>query len=329
MKSRERIQAVLDFQKPDRLPIIEWAPYWDKTIERWRSEGLPDNIQTYTQIREYFGLDPMLDVWIRAKSPGCPVPSSHGAGIVSCEEDYDAILPYLYPKEPYDPRALEEIAAGCEQGAGLWGWFEGFFWHPRELFGIEEHLYAFYDHPALMRRMNQDLLEFFERTVDFICSFVKPQFLALAEDMSYNHGPMISKSIFDEQLADFYVKAFGILKAHCIKGFVDSDGLVDEPVDWYAGVGCNGFLPLEKQAGVDLLKYRQKHPKFLFLGGFDKLCMNKGENAMRTEFERLLPVMRQGGYILGVDHQTPPEVSIEDYKLYIKLLREYSELAAK
>ncbi len=27
MTSRERVQAVLNFQKPDRLPVIEWRRY--------------------------------------------------------------------------------------------------------------------------------------------------------------------------------------------------------------------------------------------------------------------------------------------------------------
>jgi len=57
--------------------------------------------------------------------------------------------------------------------------------------------------------------------------------------------------------------------------------------------------------------------------------MNKGEEIMRYEFERLLPVMKQGGYILGVDHQTPPGVSLNDYYLFIKLFREYAEKAVQ
>lgn len=50
------------------------------------------------------------------------------------------------------------------------------------------------------------------------------------------------------------------------------------------------------------------------------MVMSQGEEAMRTEFERLLPAMKSGGYIPSVDHQTPPGVSLEDYKIYIGLL---------
>ena len=82
-------------------------------------------------------------------------------------------------------------------------------------------------------------------------------------------------------------------------------------------------LNLEKQAGLDIVALRKKHPKIRLIGGYDKMVMSKGEIAMRTEFERILPVMQQGGFIPSVDHQTPPEVSLENYQIYIKLLNEY------
>jgi len=63
------------------------------------------------------------------------------------------------------------------------------------------------------------------------------------------------------------------------------------------------------------------------IGGFDKMTMVEGEKAMREEFERLLPVMKRGGYIPSVDHQTPPSVPLQTYRTYLHLLREYTALA--
>jgi len=40
-------------------------------------------------------------------------------------------------------------------------------------------------------------------------------------------------------------------------------------------------------------------------------------------------VMRTGRFIPSVDHQTPPAVSIPDYRLYLRLLREYAEQACR
>lgn len=57
--------------------------------------------------------------------------------------------------------------------------------------------------------------------------------------------------------------------------------------------------------------------------------MKFGEEAMRAEFERLLPSARQGKFIFSCDHQTPPDVSIENYRIYVRLLKEYAVKAAQ
>ena len=72
-----------------------------------------------------------------------------------------------------------------------------------------------------------------------------------------------------------------------------------------------------------LRQYLRKFHHF-FLGHFDKICMKHGEAAMRAEFERILPSLRRGKVIASVDHQTPPDVSIENYKIYVSLLHEYA-----
>jgi hypothetical protein len=51
------------------------------------------------------------------------------------------------------------------------------------------------------------------------------------------------------------------------------------------------------------------------------MIMNKGEEAIVAEFERLGPVMKTGGFIPSVDHQTPPGVSLEEYRTYLRHLR--------
>jgi hypothetical protein len=60
------------------------------------------------------------------------------------------------------------------------------------------------------------------------------------------------------------------------------------------------------------------------VGHYDKMVMNKGEAAMRAEFERLVPLMRRGGFIPSVDHQTPPGVSLAEYRVFRQLLDEYT-----
>jgi uroporphyrinogen-III decarboxylase len=219
-----------------------------------------------------------------------------------------------------------------EQDSGdavIWFTFSGFFWLPRTLFGIQEHLFAFYDQPELMKRINLENAEWMLKVIDGICQYCTPDFMTFAEDMSYNNGPMIGKDLFDEFMKPYYQIVLPELKKRGIKAIIDSDGDIHDAAFWFEDAGLDGILPLERQAGVDMARLRKEHPNQIYMGAYDKMVMNKGEQAMREEFERLLPVASQGGFLISCDHQTPPGVSLDDYKLYLKLFREYAALAGK
>jgi hypothetical protein len=290
--------------------------WWDKTIVRWEGEGLPAGLST-VEIKRFLGLDVDHQLWI----PTGVTPQDDRWIVTGA--DYDRIASGLYPKErPYDPAHWEAVGNSDEPA---WITFDGFFWWPRVLFGIEAHFYAFYDEPELMHRINQDLCEFMLRTIDALP--FDPDFMTFAEDMSYNHGPMLSRELFEEFLAPYYRQVVPELKKRGTTVLVDSDGDVSTMVPWLLDVGIEGALPLERRAGVDIARLQANHPAFRMIGGFDKTVMSQGEAAMREEFERLLPVMRQGGFIPSVDHQTPPNVDIATYRLYLSLLAEYAAMA--
>jgi uroporphyrinogen-III decarboxylase len=137
---------------------------------------------------------------------------------------------------------------------------------------------------------------------------------------------MISKRTFDEFVAPYYRQVLPRLQEHNIPLFMDTDGDVTLLVPWLEELGVKGVLPLERQAGVDGLRLRQQFPRLLMVGHFNKMTMNQGEAAMRSEFERLVPLMRTGGFIPSVDHQTPPGVSLEQYRVYLRLLEEYTRV---
>ena len=326
MTTRERFQAIMDFRPFDRLPVLEWAEWWDKTVERWHGEGLPAELTDRYDICRHFGLELYLQDWIEPRKVGCPQPAAHGAGLVRSSEEYDSIRGYLYPQPAIDRKKWGGWAKQQARGeVVLWFTLEGFFWFPRTLLGIERHLYAFYDQPDLIHRMNRDLTEWMLTVIDEICAICAPDFMTFAEDMSYNHGPMLSRKLFDEFMKPYYLEVVPRLKEHGILPFVDSDGDVNKPAGWFGEVGIEGILPLERQSGVDVARLRREHPAMKFLGHFDKMTMNQGEDAMRAEFERLLPIAAQGGFLIGCDHQTPPGVSYAEYHTYLTLFRDYAE----
>ncbi len=333
MTPRERFRAVMDFRPFDRLPLLEWAAWWDQTIERWHGEGLPPELTDRYEICRHFGLEPYLQEWVWPMGPECPRPAAHGAGIVADTADYERLRPHLLPLPQMWPERRERLGRWARMQARgeavVWVTLNGFFWHPRQLFGIERHLYAFYDQPELMRRINAELAEWHLETIDAIARVCVPDFVTFAEDMSYNHGPMLSRELFDEFMAPHYRRVTPRLRELGVLSIVDSDGDVAEAAPWFEAVGVDGILPLERQAGVDVGELRRRHPRMRWIGCFDKMAMIRGEEAMRAEFERLLPVASGGGLIVSCDHQTPPQVPYEGYLTYLRLLREYAERAGR
>ena len=328
MNSVERVRAVMNFQPVDRLPRWEWAMWWDKTIEAWKGQGLPARLSSVFDIAEYWGLDPFQQFWLSTTDPGVAAAQHHVEGTVGSMDAYLRILPGLYPDHRRDIEAMRPWA--LRQAAGevvIWATLEGFYWFPRTLMGIEGEIYGFYDQPELIHRINSDLCDFNCRLVDTLCRSCAPTFVTIAEDMSYNHGPMLSKTLFDEFLAPYYRRLIPLLQERNVFVVVDTDGDVTEMVPWLMDVGIQGVLPLERQAGVDAVKLRRAAPRLIMVGHFDKMVMHRGEAAIRAEFERLLPVMRTGGFIPSVDHQTPPHITMDQYRLYRRLLDEYTAAA--
>ncbi|HOX60109.1 MAG TPA: uroporphyrinogen decarboxylase family protein, partial [Verrucomicrobiota bacterium] len=248
----------------------------------------------------------------------------HVEGIVANMDDYRRIRPQLFPSHD---AAIAGMSAWAERQrlgrAVVWCTLEGFFWFPRTLMGFEKLMYAFADQPELLHEINRDLLAFNFSLLDKILKVCVPTFITIAEDMSYNHGPMVSKQTFEEAVAPYYRQLVPRLLERNIMPFIDTDGDITLLVPWFAELGVDGFLPLERQAGVDGMRLRQRYPRLRMIGHFDKMTMNRGEAAMRGEFERLVPLMKTGGFIPSVDHQTPPGVSLNEYRVYLRLLKEY------
>lgn len=328
MTPRERFHALMHFEPFDRLPIMEWAVWWDKTINRWHEEKLPKDITDRYAICEHFGVELYKQGGFASLAPGHPAPEAHGGAIIRDEADYEKYRHCFLPEPAVDKEMWTQWKKEQEEGkAVLWFTLEGFFWYPRILFGIEPHMFAFYEQPDLMHRINEDLAAWQLRVIEKLCDVCVPDFMTFAEDMSYNHGPMLSKDLFDTFMLPYYNKVIPALRERGILPIVDSDGDITTAAPWFEEAGLAGILPLERQAGVDVAVLRNNHPRMNFIGCFDKMTMPKGEAAMRAEFERLLPTAGQGGLIISCDHQTPPGVSYDEYQLYLRLFREYAEKA--
>lgn len=206
----------------------------------------------------------------------------------------------------------------------------GFFWTPRELLGVEQHLFAFYDYPEMLHEINEFTLQVYFNKLGKVLDILPADVIYIMEDLSGTNGPMLSINHFKEFIGAYYKRLVPFLKEKGVRHvFVDTDGDFNILIPYFMESGIEGFLPMDVNAGMDIVAVRRKYPKLKFIGGFNKLAIAKGLEEIDREFERLLPVIRQGGYIPGCDHQVAPSTPFENYKYYIERLKQVMKEAGK
>jgi hypothetical protein len=53
-------------------------------------------------------------------------------------------------------------------------------------------------------------------------------------------------------------------------------------------------------------------------GGVDKRRIAKGRTEIDKHLSELLPLIEEGGFIPTIDHTVSPDISLEDFKYYMK-----------
>ncbi len=305
----------------DCLPRLEITPYYEPTLERWRAEGLPHSVQTLAELHDYFDLTSLefFCVWPDLDGTNCREK-------ITTVGDFNAVRAALYDLEKVRRRMGDYRRALATQDARdglLWVPLHGFFWHPRDLLGVAEHLMMFCTDPNLVHEINKELLEFNVGVVQMLYREGVPAIICVSEDMAYRQGSMISWEMFDEFMAPYHrILSEEIRQEFCVAG-IDTDGEVSDVTPWFADTGYQSMSPMERQTGIDLSALREANPGMVFLGGYNKLIMSKGPEAIQAEFESLKSLFRRGRFLPAVDHQTPPDVSLENYWHYLDAQRAF------
>jgi len=202
---------------------------------------------------------------------------------------------------------------------------EGFFMSLREFVGLENLLFMFYDDPKLVVDMLDTVLRLELEVVRKACKYLKIDIIRLSEDMAYRSGPLISPVMVKNFLVPRYKQLTDLIHNLGITIIqIDSDGNVNELIPIWLEVGLNFAWPLEVAAGMDAIELRKKYGKQLVLGGnLDKRVFAKSKEAIRKEVMSKVPfLLETGGYFPCLDHIVPPDISLENFRYYINLLRE-------
>jgi uroporphyrinogen-III decarboxylase len=200
----------------------------------------------------------------------------------------------------------------------------GGYMYLRSLIGPERLLYAFYDMPDLIHDCMQTWLELADVVIARHQQYVTLDEIFIAEDICYNHGPLISPDMMREFLLPYYqtliqkVKAQQIDPGRHLYVQVDTDGYAVPVISIYReGIGMDAMSPFEVAAGCDVVEIGRRYPGLAIFGGIDKRVLASGRRAIDEHLEAILPAMRaRGGYIPTCDHGVPEEVPYKDYLYY-------------
>jgi len=222
------------------------------------------------------------------------------------------------------PANLAEIGAKLNNRDFPMGFsVNGPFWQLREWMGMENLCVAFLDDPGFVGEMMEFWCGFIEKLLRKCLSAVRMDWVQINEDMAYKAHSMISPALTREFIQPVYERWIKVLRDCQVPVIsLDSDGYVADLIPIWIDAGVNACEPMEVAAHNDIVEYRRLYGrKMAYKGGIDKRAIAAGGGAMRAEVMRVVPpLLREGGFIPGCDHGVPPDISLQNFTEYTKLL---------
>ena len=354
MNPRERFLRTLRYEPVDRRPVYLASP-WADTLARWRREGLPDDTDPhdYLGVRD-FGyrmtnitpaagpFPPMPARRVREEAEAYYEIDAYGRLVKQLKahtsmpewlefpvQDADSLRRYLdahFDVSDLDARFAPDWAeqARAAQARGDLIMIDGgcYYWTLRSIAGVEGASYLLYDCPELVDELCERYFTVVMEGLRRAVAIVQVDLIGFGEDFAYKNGPLLSPAMFRRFLLPRYAQAMAFARAHGVEcTWHDSDGDSRLLLPDMLAVGVNSTVPCEVAAGMDPVALRAQFGRALRIGGgFDKRIVANGAEAVRRELARLAPVIREGGFVPGIDHSVPADVSWDDYRRYLDLM---------
>lgn len=355
MTDRQCFYAAMNYQERSRHPYWDLFGPWQETLERWVKEGYDgkDNFgaDRLVQIRHIFSPYPPFERKIIYEDAHHRIIlNDDGVMMKEFKENEKSSMPQFlrfpvetrsefrkYWKERMKPdiatrtgpnwkqRLIEAEKSDCPFFITADRW-AGFFGPLRNLVGVEKLCMLFYDDIAFIEEMMDAFLQHTIETMKQVLDVVHVDIMVIWEDMAYHSGPLISPEMVKKHMFPRYRKLIEFVKNYGkTVSFIalDSDGNVDPLIPVWLDAGIDIIYPFEVQAGMDVVALRKKYGKSLKMwGGFDKRIIARGKQEIDRETKRLAPLVEEGGYVCGMDHSAPPDISYENFRYFMMKMKE-------
>jgi uroporphyrinogen decarboxylase len=354
-KPRERFLRTLRYEETDRRPLYLAGP-WAETLARWRGEGLPAEV---TDVHDQLGVKELGYRMTNITPAAGPFPQFERKTVRETDTDifyidgygrtvhdfkHKATIPEWvefpvkspadlrrYLDEHFDVDNLDarfpddwEAKARAAESRGDIIMIDGgcYYWTLRSIAGVDGASYLLCDAPALVEELCDRYFTVVMAGLRRAVEIVAIDAIGFGEDFAFKTGPLLSPAMFRQFILPRYARTMALAHQHGIElTWHDSDGDCRALLPDMIAAGVNSTVPCEVAANMDPVALRARFGRDLRIGGgFDKRIVAQGPAAVKTELKRLEPVIREGGFIPGIDHSVPADVSWDHYRAYIEIM---------
>ncbi|GMV36300.1 MAG: hypothetical protein AMXMBFR61_08080 [Fimbriimonadales bacterium] len=347
MTSKERFKRMFEHKEADRVPIID-SP-WAATIERWHSEGMPEDVDYV----DFFDLDrtahigvdisPRYEQRVIEETDEYVIRTS-SYGVTMKDWKHAASVPEFLDFTIRDPETWQEAkrrmttdpdrvdwaylaenypkwqAEGRWIVAGLWFGFD--VTHSWTV-GTERVLLALVDQPEWLYDMFNTFLDvnlaLLEQVWDAGYRF---DAVMWPDDVGYKGHTFFSLRTYRELLKPVQKRACDWAHERGVHTHLHSCGYVEPFLPDFLEIGIEALNPLEVKAGMDPIRIKQLYGDRLVLHGGINAVLWDDRDAIQAEMERVIPVVKEnGGYIFSSDHSVPSSVSLENFRAITSLAK--------
>ncbi len=194
----------------------------------------------------------------------------------------------------------------------------------RDMLTFEGLAYACYDYPEMVEDMVETCCLLVEDSLDQLLPALTFDYASGWEDICFKNGPIVSVPFFRDVVMPRYKRIRKKLDQYGIDiWYTDCDGDVRPILPYLLEGGINCLFPYEVNSCAhpgELLD--QYDGQLRIMGGFDKMALGAGRDAIKTYMKTLEKYVARGGYIPFCDHRCPPNVDPDDYLYYLDLKEE-------
>ena len=191
----------------------------------------------------------------------------------------------------------------------------------RDMLTFEGLAYACFDYPDMVEDMVETCCLLVEDFLDQVLPHFSFDFACGWEDICFKNGPIVTVDFFKNVVMPRYKRISKKLHAHGIDlWYTDCDGDVRHILPYFLEGGINCLFPFEVNGCAHPAELLNEYGTQLrIMGGFDKIQLRDGKEAIKKYMESLVPLVKRGGYIPFCDHRCPPDVTPENYLYYLDL----------